>query len=474
MKCIVVGGGFAGLAAATRLAEGGGDVTLIEKLPRLGGRARSIVDESTGDIIDNGPRLVFGGCPSTRAFQARIGARETLDFSADVRLAWCNRGRLVRFDRSSLDRLSTTFGVLAGLTRFQGFTLTERALALRVPAALKLGDRLAAPAGDRETVDEWLARLSQSAGARRAFWHPIAVAALNDDPRTASAKLFESALRESIFGDRKEVQPGVAKAGLSDLDCASAERFLVERGAKVRLSTAVIELILAGPDGERHIGGVRLEGGERIDADTVIAALPPRPLLDLLPASLHGERGFAGIKRLGRSPIVSIHFWFDRLVTEEPLFGLLDSPIHWVFNRNRLGAVRDASRSALSLVIPAARALVGRASEDLIALGLAELTRALPAVGKAKLVHARVLADPDATIAHPAGDELDRPRCRTAVGGLFLAGDYVRTGLPATVESAVRSGDDAALLALIYEPPAPPPAPPGFVPIARLTRRAAT
>ncbi|HEX8951981.1 MAG TPA: FAD-dependent oxidoreductase, partial [Polyangia bacterium] len=170
----------------------------------------------------------------------------------------------------------------------------------------------------------------------------------------------------------------------------------------------------------------------------------------------------------------SLHLWLDRLVTDEQIVGCVGSPLHWIFNRNRLVTVRDTAKSHLSLVVSAARELVDRPSDEIVQTLVAELGRLLPEAARARVVHARLIKERDATIAHTAGSEGLRPRCQSPVEGLFAAGDYVRTGLPATIESAVRAADAAADLALAFEPPHLGPVAPtamgAFVPLGRLKR----
>jgi uncharacterized protein with NAD-binding domain and iron-sulfur cluster len=207
--------------------------------------------------------------------------------------------------------------------------------------------------------------------------------------------------------------------------------------------------------------------------------VPPRALAELVPAaSRAGETWFDRLTQLSPSPIVSVHLWLDRLVMHQELIGLIDRPLHWIFNRNRIATVTDPSRSHLSLTVSAARALVDRAPDEIVALAVDEVRRALPAARGAQLVHARVWKEREATIAHPAGGESLRPGCVTPIDGLFAAGDWVRTGLPATVESAARAGEEAARLALAWDaPPAerplhnPPPSG-AFVSVSRLRKPA--
>lgn len=455
-QVVVIGGGFAGLAAATRLVEAGARVTLFEKRGQLGGRAYSLVDETTGDVVDNGQHLLMGCYRATRAFLERIGTAD--------KIRWQERLELTMVDAATAQRSRLT----AGPFGLPSLPWRDRLALVKVAAAIRLPSRLLPPATDWETIDHWLDRLGQSPSARRAFFHPLAVAALNDDPRTASAKIFEAVLREAFVGGDPRI--GVAGVGLSDLYVDDARAWLSARGATVRVQAGVERVLV-----ERGVArGVALRGGEVIAADAVIAACPPAALASLVDAEWReGETWWAGLEKLTASPIVSLHLWLDRLVTDDVILGCVGSPLHWIFNRNRLVDVRDPSRSHLSLVVSAARDLVDRPADEVTQLLVRELGRVLPEAARARVVHSRLFKERDATIAHTAGSEGLRPRCQSPIEGLFAAGDFVRTGLPATIESAVRAADDAAERALAFEPPrlaAPAPSTGAFVPLSRLKR----
>jgi squalene-associated FAD-dependent desaturase len=466
---VVIGGGFAGLAAATRLVEAGCRVTLLEKRAQLGGRAYSVVDETSGDVVDNGQHLFMGCYRATRAFLARIGTADKLKLQDRLRVSFIDAVS-GRPSRLSTPRLPAPLSLMAGLFGFSSLSWRDKIGMIKVAAAIQFPSRLQPPATDWETVDGWLDRLGQSHAARRAFFHPLALATLNDDPRTASAKLFAAVLKEAFF-DGGDGRLGMARVGLSDLYVEDARAWLAARGATVRLGAGVERIVV-----ERGaVRGVGLRDGELLTADAVIAATPPAALPALVEAELRdGETWWAGLERLTTSPIVSLHLWLDRLVTDEELVGVVDSPLHWIFNRNKLVTVRDPSRSHLSLVVSAARALIDRPSDEIIDTLTTALRRALPAAEQAKVVHARLIKERDATITHGAGTEGFRPRCQSPIEGLFAAGDWVRTGLPATIESAVRAADDAATLALAFEPPRAGPVVAattgGFVPLGRLKR----
>ncbi len=465
---VVIGGGFAGLAAATSLCTAGARVTLLERRPRLGGRAYAVVDETSGDSIDNGQHLFMGCYRATRRFLARIGTAAQLDLQPRLAVAFVD-GESGRTSRLQAARLPPPLDLLGGVAGFSSLSWRDKLSLGKVAAAIRLPSRLLPPAADYETVDAWLDRLGQSPAARRAFFHPLTLATLNDDPRTASAKLLETVLREAFFGPDADGRLGAAKVPLSELYVEPARAWLQANRATVRPAAAVERVLVDGGVAR----GVSLRGGEQIAADAVIAAVPPRALLALVePALRQDVPWWSGIERLQSSPIVSLHLWLDRLVTQEALIGVVGSPLHWIFHRNQLVDVRDRQRSHLSLVVSAARALVDRPSDEIVRLLVGELQRLVPAAAQAKLLHARVIKEREATIAHEAGAEGYRPRTQSPIAGLFAAGDYVRTGLPATIESAVRSAETAAAYALEFQPPkaVTPPSAGAFVPLGRLAR----
>lgn len=446
MHAAVVGGGIAGLAAATQLAEEGHAVTLLERRPTLGGRAYSVVDDTTGDVIDNGQHLVMGCYRALRGLLARIGATHRLRFQDDLDVA------LVREDGTRLrlkaSPLPAPLHLLGGLLGFGALSAWDKLRLVKAAAAIKRGT-----ASDLETVEQWLDRAGQSPEARATFWHPLALATLNDDPRTASAKLLEAVLREAFLGSRDDARLGFPACGLSELYVEDAARFVEARGGRVVTAAPVGRVLVE--DGVAR--GLELEDGERVSADAVVAAVPPRALYALAPEPLRQEPYFANLLRLESSPIVSVHLWLEHPVACEAVLGLVGRPVHWIFARERY----------LSLVTSAARALIDRPARELVALAAAEVARVLPG---AKVRHARVLKEREATIAHGAGTEWFRPGTRSPVEGLFVAGDHVRTGLPATLESAVRSGEEAAALAAAFVPP-PARRRPAFVPLEALRPR---
>lgn len=443
---IVVGGGFAGLAAATALAEGGGRVVLLEARPHLGGRARSWVDPDTGHVVDNGQHLFMGCYAETLRLLDRIGARDRLVLQPRLRVPFLDRGGRVSVLR--LPPLPAPWNLAAGLLRLPGLPFRERLALLRVGREVARRTRAGAPPAALEALDdrcvsEWLAGLGQSSEASRRLWHPIAVAALNEEPERASAACFLAVLRDAFHRGSAGSRLGIARVGLSDLYVEPSLHYLRARGSETRARCQVRRLLV-----ERgRCAGVLLPDGSRLGAGAIVAAVPPAELLEMLPAGVAADPAFAAAARLETSPVVSVYLWFGSPVTDLPLAGLIGGTWQWLFNR-RAFAGASGGAHGVTLVCSAARPLLDRPREQLVRLALDDLHAFVPATRRAALRHAMVIKEKRATISPARGALALRPPSRTSYRGLHLAGDWVTTGLPPTVEGAVLSGHACARAAL--------------------------
>jgi uncharacterized protein with NAD-binding domain and iron-sulfur cluster len=166
----------------------------------------------------------------------------------------------------------------------------------------------------------------------------------------------------------------------------------------------------------------------------------------MLSSELQEDPFFARLAQLRPSPIICVHVWLDRDVTDCPFVGFIGSTTQWLFNKRAIFAQRGGEQGGyLSFVISGARALVDKSNEELLDLVLEDLHRMIPASRDAKLVKALVLKEKQATIAPDCESQQLRPSAATPVNNLFLAGDWTQTGLPPTIESAVVSGRAAAV-----------------------------
>lgn len=437
----IVGGGLAGLAAAVRLTKAGHPVTLIEATKHGGGRARSYEDRHFGQEIDNGQHLMIGAYREMQSFFKAIGSDPDgirYQRTLEVHMARAGGGRV----DLKCPRLPAPLHLGAGLLRMKGLGLLHRAAALR--AGIVLRGELARP-DDNETCDQWLRRMGQTAQIRHAFWEPFIWAVLNDDPLVASAAMLVAVLDRAFMGSRDASALGLPTRPLSQLYVPQSLDLLQSKGATLRLGEPAREIVL---DEQGAVRGVGLKGGELIEAAQVITAVPPGALLDLLPESVRQDPVFRDVARLSPSPIVNLWAEVEHSPFPDVSFvGLIQSPIHWVFDRNKLEGVHTRNhKTLLSVTISGARGFVNDSSDALKQLFESEMNRFFPD-RPVKVGAFRAIKEKRATISHAAGTYQYRPAAKSPVPGLLLAGDWVQTGIPATIESAVQSGHDAARLA---------------------------
>lgn len=436
---IVIGGGFAGLSAAALLAERGVNVVVLDARRQLGGRATAFVDRETGELVDNGQHVLFGCYTETLAFLRRIGAAQHVRIQDSLAIPFVD----VSGRRSVLrcPRMPAPLHLLAGVLAWQGVPLRDRVSALRLAPAL-LGARPAAGTRESQDVAAWLRVHGQREGLITALWEPLAVAALNQPITEAAAAPFQTVLARMFAAPRSASALVLPSKPLHQLYAEPARAFIEAHGGQVR--TGALARIITDDSG---VAGVEVRG-ERIPARHVIAAVPWNAFGTLFvepPKALAST--IANAARMRSMPILTINLWYDRVVMEDEFVGLTGRTIHWVFDKRR---VFGEEASHLSLVSSAAASLAGKSHADLIALAVREVAGALPAAKGARLVRATVVREKHATFSLAAG-EPPRPATRTAVRGLVLAGDWIETELPSTIESAAVSGHAAARAMLNVE-----------------------
>jgi predicted NAD/FAD-dependent oxidoreductase len=269
---------------------------------------------------------------------------------------------------------------------------------------------------------------------------------MNEDPKIASAILFQRVLKLALFSSALDSRLGIARVGLSDCYTSAAADFITARGGAVELSRNVTGLLISGG----VCRGVTLAGGDKLEFGTVLCAVPWNKFVDLLPGDVvRIESFFTNILAFRPAPIISINLWFDRPVTDLEFAGLRGTTIQWLFNKSRIfsGSAKGAPATKLSyisLVLSGAHEHIGRPKEELLAVAMRDLEGLLPATRMAKLIHSLVIKERFATFSPGVGVDELRPTATTPIRGLYLAGDWTATGLPATIEGAVKSGYTAA------------------------------
>jgi len=463
---VVIGAGFAGLSAAVRLARHDLRVLVLEARGRLGGRATAFADGVTGELVDNGQHVLLGCYTETFAFLETIGAADHARLQPSLAVTMIDRhGRRTRL---ACPPLPPPLHLLAGVLEWDALDWTDRLSVLRMATPLRLARRqvrreaVAGAAGSSadgqviaaspgETVENWLIRHGQTERVREMLWRPLALAALNQPADRAAAPVFARVLAE-MFGNSPRAAAIAVPTKPLHLMYAEPARAAIERwGGEVRTdATAAIRV------GNGAVEAVEVEQ-DSWKPRAVVAAVPWFALGGLVQGQLGTFRDVVDrASRMSASPIATVNLWFDRQVMTEPFIGLPGRTMQWVFDK---GLTFGDSTSHLSLVSSGAEAIVSRSNEELVVLAHGELLEALPTVKSARLLRSTVVRERQATFSLAPGQP-ERPPCVTGVAGLFLAGDWTQTGLPATIEGAVRSGHRAAeavraALTSRHEHPAP-------------------
>ncbi len=416
---IVIGGGLAGLAASAALADAGHAVKLLEARPFLGGRATSyeIGNGEEAEFIDNCQHVLLRCCHNLLDFYRRLGVERHITFYRQFTFIEPG-GR-----RSVLRRglLPAPAHFAESFVRLKFLNFREK---LAVASAMRAIDREHLREDlDSISMQQWLQEKRQPPRAIERFWRQVLVSAINEElDEMAAAHAFQ-VFRLGFLARSDSYEMGVPAVPLANLYGQDAWQRL--GNVELRSRTPVSRIQIAG----NLVRGV-MAGNQELHADYYVGALPFERVAAVAPELNLDMSAFS------HSPITGIHLWFDRPVTDLPHAALLDRTIQWMFDKHEGRYVQ--------LVVSASRSLTEMPRADVIALALHEFAEFFPAVRDAKLEKAHVVKEIRATFSAKPGLEAHRVAVKTRIPNLFLAGDWTKSGWPATMEGAVRSGYLAA------------------------------
>ncbi|HUB32865.1 MAG TPA: hydroxysqualene dehydroxylase HpnE [Bryobacteraceae bacterium] len=412
-KVLIAGGGLAGLAAAAALGGAGCEVEVFEARPFAGGRATSYAapggDEEEPETIDNCQHILLRCCVNLLDFYGRLGVRDRIRFHREFYFLEPG-GRISVLKRG---RLPAPLHFTGAFWRMRCLDWKDKVAIARALLALRR-ERTRRTDLDRISMRDWLLQKRQTPRAIDRFWRQVLVSAINEDlDRMAAIHGFQ-VFWLGFLARADAYEMGVPSVPLGQLYDTAAWKRTGEVGIHFRSPVERIEA-----------GGFRV-GGELRTADHYICALPFERL----------EAVGLEAPKLEHSPITGVHLWFDREITTLPHATLLDRTIQWVFNKDR--------GRYLQLVVSASRDLTNLSRKEIIDLAIGDLRLFFPKVQEARLVKAHVVKEQRATFSAAPGTEELRPTAESGPPNVFLAGDWTRSGWPATMEGAVRSGYLAA------------------------------
>jgi zeta-carotene desaturase len=417
----IVGGGLAGLAAAVALGSSDHRVTVFESRPFLGGRATSYLlnaaDENS-PTIDNCQHVLLRCCTNLQDFYRRLGVADRIRFSREF--YWIEPGGRTSVMRRGIFpaplHFAESFTKLKFLSLADKFAVASALLAVKY----EFGKRSDLA---RISMLEWLQEKRQTARAIERFWRQVLVSAVNEDLERMAAIHGLHVFYSGFLARADAYEMGVPNVPLAQLYSENVWSQYPDVAIKHR--APVQQVCIEG----KRVKSL-LVNGHAFIADAYILAVPFERLSTVAPGLELDVSSFA------HSPITGIHLWFDRPITALPHATLLDRTIQWMFTKSE--------GKQIQIVVSASRGLSEMPRAEVIALALAELKDFFPRVQDAKLERAHVVKELRATFSAAPGLEEHRPAAVTAIDNLFLAGDWTRSGWPATMEGAVRSGYLAA------------------------------
>lgn len=453
---LIIGGGLAGLSTAVALVNHGCQVTLLEARPRLGGRASSVVDATTGETIDNCQHVSMGCCVN---FEQLCQQTDTAGlFCREEELYFIGPGRADGHANSSSPRKNVfrngpgpaPLHLAGSFARLDYLTWAEK---LSLGKAVRQLFRAHPPASGK--FSDWLNQQKQTRRLQERFWNIVLVSALSERLDRIDFAHARKVFLEGFLQHRDAWQVQLLTVPLGEFYDDHLAAWLSGRGATVRCKAGVQELQVADVDGQPRVQGVKLRDGSQLSADHYVIAVPWDRVTGLLPETLQQQVCWSQLNQLESAAITSVHLWTDRPITQLRHAVLIDRTSQWMFNRSAIlerqnaNATQDASsptRYAYQVVISNSRdaELQRKSQQELIETVWRELQEIWPDARQATRLHARAITEHKAVFSPLPGVESLRPSQQTEIDNLLLAGDFTRTGWPATMEGAVRSGYLAA------------------------------
>ncbi len=425
-------------------------VTLVEARKFLGGRAFSFPDTEARGEVDNGQHVIVGCCTYFRDFLRRLGVQEKwyLQPRLQIRvLDHCGKEGML-----ASARLPSPFHLLPAFLTYPHLAPSEKLRVMLALARAKFIDR------QQEHLEclsfyQWLKQQGQSERAIQNLWNLLVMPTLNDDVRDVSASMGLMIVQEGMLEGYHSADLGYALDSLLDSIGSPAREYLESKGCKLLLGRSIKRVIL----GEGMVKSIELASGESFSAAVYVSALPFDILLRVLPSEMvEAQPFFRQLRGLETSPIINIHLWYDRPVMGGDFCAFVDSPVQWVFNKSAIHGNNSYPRSPevdaevsgdgqyICVSVSAAWEFIDLSREELADRFITEMARVFPRAQEARVVRSLVVKQRNATFRCLPGANHLRPGSTTPIANLFLAGEWTHTGWPSTMESAVRSGYNAA------------------------------
>ena len=428
MKLVtIIGGGLAGLSSAVFLHKKGYNVQLFESSPKLGGRAYSFYDREKNLYFDNGQHILAGWYENTFEYLKAIGSYDKLDFQSNLEVNFYDTNKN-SFNLKTYN-LPAPFNLLFGLLNFKALSGSDKLSVLKIYKIFsdKKLEQL-------NNVAELLKAIKQTPTLIEYFWEPFILAVFNAKPENINCKIFLKILKNG-FSKKSFSNLVIPKVNLNELFIDDALTYFQKNNIKVVEKEKISKLFFNGST----IDYLVTESGNKIKSDYYISAVPFFRFKELFEINNYNQY-FKGRGNLHSSSIISLHLFFENEVPADLLknnsfgmTGLIGTKVQWIFKRNP---------KHLSLVISASDfldELTDESNETIYKNCLSELSKCLNGFDNLVVKDYKIIKEKRATFVPDNNSINERPNQKTDIQNFFIAGDWTNTGLPATIESAIKS-----------------------------------
>lgn len=428
MKLVtIIGGGLAGLSSAVFLHKKGYNVQIYESSPKFGGRAYAFYDREKNLYFDNGQHILAGWYENTFDYLKAIGSYDKIDFQKNLEVNFYDTSKN-SYNLKTFN-LPAPFNLLFGLINYKALTFSDKRAVFKIYKIFtdKSLENL-------ENTGELLRKINQTENLIKYFWEPFILAVFNAKPESINCKIFLEILKTG-FSKKSFSNLVIPKINLNELFIDNALKYFEANGVSVYKKNKISKIIIENG----NVKSLLSETGEEIKSDYFISAVPFFRFADLFEINDY-NRYFNDRGNLNSSSIISLHLFFKSEIPNDLLLnnsfgmtGLIGTKVQWIFKRN--------SRH-LSLVISASDfidELTDEDNETIFKNCFNELSQCLNGFEELKIEEYKIIKEKRATFIPDNKSLKNRPNQKTELQNFYIAGDWTNTGLPATIESAVKS-----------------------------------
>lgn len=413
-RVIIVGGGIGGITTAYLLSKLNYDITILEKSTSLGGKTKSFYNSLMDDWYNNGQHLMIKGYEKTITLLEEINALNNFSIQNYFNVKFINKARKV-FKIT----FSKKYEDLKNILFFKEFSLRDKFNFLKLFLSIQRTNETLF--GKFSALDV-LKHLNQSDNLINRFWNLFIESTMNSTAENCSGEMFLRIVKKMFIENPQNSSLVIPKFDLTHSLILPFESLLRERNVKIYVKKRVNGV----ETNKKRIKKVYCIDGSEFDSDYFIFTIPMYETSHILNNVNFSFREFPGVRT---NPIISVHIWFDREIFDFDFYALLESTFHWIFKNTK----------HITLVRSAAEELVKLSPKEIFSIAYNEVKKFFPQLESTQVIDYKIIKEKKATFVSSVGLDLIRPNFNTEYSNLFLGGDFVNTGLPSTIESAVEA-----------------------------------